>query len=622
MWRISPICRGIGIALVIVQGLMTVYSAIALAWLLVFIRDSCVSSRYPWYRWQEVNEFFRGPTDDGIAIISNTSEPSVSSSKLGETVADYFNGVVLERFQLGPIGPGARSGLGGVRFQMAFNVTVLWLLVFIVLCKGLRSHGKMVFVVMVVPILGLTALCIKMLTMLRLNSIQNIFASTNWSDFFINSQSWMSAAQETFLTWSLLGASLISVFSRSSTTQTHIHRANLRRDAIIVVLVTLYALFLAALLGNTCVQLLNDRGFYYFPGSFETISSSVFLLPSNKPLSSQLATSLSKWLPRYSTLLGESYRRSDPHASESGWQAVRLATEIFPATVAAATNAQMSSFWTLLGFCVFLFFGIGQLCVMWQPIAEALGNNTKSHSTMSTTTLLSCLIGCFLGIPLVTERAINIIYFLDTAVGGAWFVLLLWTVQIFAIFLVRGRPYSGDILVRDLRFTQSLAAFVALSWNLLVPVGLLTLCVLEYKLSFSHDYYRWTSVHVNTYWPVWARKMAACIQIGIFQIVPITSIIQSYRYLSRGPPDILDVSIFFSTILRKAFQNFYIAFSALTRGSNRCTGPRLVFHRHIAQRISGKASESRSVRARTIDKRQTFPTSLPSTFRLRAEPRR
>lgn len=560
MWRVSPICRGIGIALVVVQGIMAIYSAIALAWLLVFIRDSCVSSRYPWYRWQEVNEFFRGPTDDSIAMISNTSEPTVSSAKLGETVADYFNAVVLERFQLGPAGAAGRSGLGGIRFQMAFNVTVLWLIVFIVLCKGLRSYGKIVFLLMVLPMIGLAALCIKMLTMLRLNSIQNIFATTNWSDFFINSQSWMSAAQETFLTWSLLGASLISIFSRSSTT--HTHKTHLRRDAIIVVIITLFALFLAALLGNTCVQILNDRGYYYFPGSFETISSSVFLLPSNKPLSPQLATSLSKWLPRYSTLLGESYRRHDGHTAESGWQAIRLATELFPATVAAATNAQMSSFWTLLGFCVFLFFGIGQLCAMWQPIAAALGNNTKSNSTMSTTTLLSCLIGCFLGIPLVTERAMNIIHFLDTAVGGAWFVLLLWTTLIFAIFLVRGRPYSGDIIVNDLRFMPSLSAFVALSWNLMIPTGLLTLCVLEYKLSYSHDFFRWTSVHVNAYWPIWARKMAACIQIGIFQIVPITSIIQSYRYLSRGPPDILDVS--FQILPQKFISNCNFDYSAFS----------------------------------------------------------
>lgn len=39
MWRVSPICKGIGIALVLVQALMAIYSAISIAWLLVCNED-------------------------------------------------------------------------------------------------------------------------------------------------------------------------------------------------------------------------------------------------------------------------------------------------------------------------------------------------------------------------------------------------------------------------------------------------------------------------------------------------------------------------------------------------------------------------------------------------------
>lgn len=76
----------------------------------------------------------------------------------------------------------------------------------------------------------------------------------------------MSAAQEVFLTWALLGASIISIFSKSTNVQEH--KTVLRRDAIIVCLLTLFGLILAAILGNACVQILNDHGYYYFPGSF------------------------------------------------------------------------------------------------------------------------------------------------------------------------------------------------------------------------------------------------------------------------------------------------------------------------------------------------------------------
>lgn len=570
MWRVSPICKGIGFALVLVQALMTIYSgtlvivfawfcflvknlplikfllfsAVSIAWMLVYLRDSCVSARYPWYRWQEIFEFFRGPSDNGIAIMSNTSEPSSTSSKLGETVADYFNGVIMQRYHLGPGGRTSNNnGLGPVRFQLAFNLSVVWLIVFVMLCKGLRLYGKIVIALASLPMIAFFALTIKMLTLLNFTGFQNIFPSTDWQDFFLNSQSWLSAAQEAFLTWSLLGASIISIFSKSAKCQQDGDKV-LRRDALLVVAFTLIGLMLAATFGNVCVQILNDRGFFYFPGSFETITSSVSLLPSSKPLPPQLATSLSKWLPRYSTLLGESYKRIDPNSFESGWQPIRLITEIFPATLAAATLDNVSTFWSLLGFSAFLCFGLAQLCVMWKPLVDSLCNYSESISATSTTVLLTCLAGLLLGIPLTTESGINIIYFLDSVIGGAWFVLLLWTGQIFAVFLVRGRPYSGDMLVNRLHLGLTLSAFVALSWNLLLPIGLLTLCVLQYKISYSYDFYHWSGIISQSYWPIWTRKAAAFIQIGIFQIIPITAIVQTYRYLSKGPPDILDVSTF------------------------------------------------------------------------------
>lgn len=106
-------------------------------------------------------------------------------------------------------------------------------------------------------------------------------------------------------------------------------------------------------------------------------------------------------------LLGESNKRIDPNSMESGWQAIRLVTEIFPATLAAATLESVSSFWSLLGFLLFTCFGIGQLCAMWKPITSLLRNYSESISATSTTVLLTCLAGLLLGIPLTTESGIN-----------------------------------------------------------------------------------------------------------------------------------------------------------------------------------------------------------------------
>lgn len=59
------------------------------------------------------------------------------SYKLSETVADYFNGVVLQRHHLASKGD-VGGALGSIKFQLAFNLAVVWLIVFVALSKGLR----------------------------------------------------------------------------------------------------------------------------------------------------------------------------------------------------------------------------------------------------------------------------------------------------------------------------------------------------------------------------------------------------------------------------------------------------------------------------------------------------
>lgn len=110
MWRCSPICKGIGIALLLVQAVIGLYSAVSIGWVLVYLRDSFVAqgSRY---RWQDPFDLFRG--------FSSAND----SLRLPETVADYFNGVVLQRYQLGPGGRAGARGLGAVRFQVCLHIS-------------------------------------------------------------------------------------------------------------------------------------------------------------------------------------------------------------------------------------------------------------------------------------------------------------------------------------------------------------------------------------------------------------------------------------------------------------------------------------------------------------------
>ncbi|XP_058065465.1 sodium-dependent transporter bedraggled [Anopheles bellator] len=538
MWRISPICKGIGIALLVAQALVALYSAISLAWLLVYFRDA-FTVRNEKYRWQEPFEFYRG----GLAAGGN------QSFRLSDTVADYFNGVVLQRYHLrmqtstagtgrgSATAPGV-SGIGAIRFQLAFNLAILWTLVFVALCRGIRSLGKVAVGLFLIATAGLVAVCAKFLTFINYDSVQSVFPATDWQDFFLNSRSWMCAAQETFLTWGLLGVSIYSLNCRSNRKGACNGRTRreLRRDAFLVTFITLAVLLLAAVLGSACVQILNTHGYYYFPGSYENLGTNVFLLPASQPLPPQHATMPNRWLIRYSMVVGESFKRpyADP-SRESGYQVLRLATELLPAALATAAPGHIPAIWGLIGYLSLALFGLGQLCVAWKPIAGAIGDAPSSI-------LLSCVTGLLLGMPLATEGGITIVYYLDTILGAAWWVLLLWIGHILALFLVRGRPFTSDILVNDLKLLQSFSAFVAFAWNFLLPIGLIFLCILQYRLSNSAALFNWGNPGNGSasYWPLWARQTGGFVQVSFLLLVPIAMVVQIYRYLCRGPPDILD----------------------------------------------------------------------------------
>lgn len=110
-------------------------------------RDSFIT-KLDKYRWAEPFTLYR---DDLRPTVSSTSYSmnygsSYSSNvnngnqnnnnngtyKLHETVPDYFSGAVLQRHHLNE----PDSGVVTLKFQVAFNLAVVWMIVFVSLSKG------------------------------------------------------------------------------------------------------------------------------------------------------------------------------------------------------------------------------------------------------------------------------------------------------------------------------------------------------------------------------------------------------------------------------------------------------------------------------------------------------
>lgn len=136
-----------------------------------------------------------------------------------------------------------------MKFQLAFSVAIVWSFVFVLLCRGVKSLGQIIIGMAMVSFSGLFIVCIKFLTLLSFETIQDIFPATDWQDFFANSNSWSVAAQESFLTWGLLGVSVYGMYCKSDSRA--VQPFVLRREAFLIVFLTFFGLFLGAVIGST-----------------------------------------------------------------------------------------------------------------------------------------------------------------------------------------------------------------------------------------------------------------------------------------------------------------------------------------------------------------------------------
>ncbi|XP_076668007.1 uncharacterized protein LOC143368808 isoform X2 [Andrena cerasifolii] len=528
MWKISPLFQGVGIALLTAQAFIGIYSIVGVSWMFVYFRDSFITKQDK-YRWAEPFSLYR---EDKPA--QNTS----TMYKLYETVPDYFSGVVLQRHHLNE----SNSGVVTLKFQVAFNLAVVWMIVFVSLSKGLRSYGKVVYVFTLVPVFGTLVLCTKLLGLTPPGSIDQLFPATVWAEFFINGKSWLAASIEVFLTWGLLGAAAMQIAAHNK------HKHLLQRDTSLVIVLTIVVLLLAAFLANTCVQILRHHGYIYIPSSFERISSYVFMRPVNQPAPPGFSSTPERFMAHASFIVGERVTRPGADINvESGYQVLRLSTELVPATLALLGTEQVSPFWAVLFYFILILFGIAQQLAIWHcVITGIMAINTKMMKLWETTiTFFSCACAYILGLPMATELGIHVVYYLDYTMGGSWWIMILYLVQVGAVFAVRGRPHSGEAVVAELfpptgRCLRHWAGpLLSFTWNVVLPVILMVLSITVFKNAGFRELYSYRRT-TRDYWAIWARQLGAAIQLIPILTIPAVAIIQTCRYLNNGPPDIFD----------------------------------------------------------------------------------
>lgn len=253
-----------------------------------------------------------------------------------------------------------------------------------------------------------------------------------------------------------------------------------------------------------------------------------------------------RYMGHYGSLVGVTVWKTGNIARVlSGWQPLQLATQIVPATLAVLPANLLSPAWAVIFYFIIIMFGIAQQLAIWHcVITGIMAINAEALKVWETTiTFLSCVFGLAMGLLLSTDAGIRIVHFIDYVWVGSWWQCVIQISLACGVFVVRGRPYSPDVVVAALyssrsRLSATLAALLSFTWTVVLPVLLCAICVMDFRVGQQKQMYSWRKP--AGYWPIWCRQVAVFMQQGALLLVPIAAFIQTWRYMNKGPPDILD----------------------------------------------------------------------------------
>ena len=125
----------------LVQGMAGVYSIVISSWMFVYFRDSFVTvlDTYKWTLCERSMPAFSYLRKCREMPAHHELRANISR-KIEVSIPDYFAASVLQRSS--PIMSSFETWFGSMKFQVVFNLVVIWMIVFICLSKGRNSQSQ------------------------------------------------------------------------------------------------------------------------------------------------------------------------------------------------------------------------------------------------------------------------------------------------------------------------------------------------------------------------------------------------------------------------------------------------------------------------------------------------
>uniref|UniRef100_A0A3Q3LBR8 Transporter n=1 Tax=Mastacembelus armatus TaxID=205130 RepID=A0A3Q3LBR8_9TELE len=404
IWRAVPILQGVGVAMVMVTLIVSIYYNVIIAYSLYYMFAS-FQSPLPWsscLSWADSNCSITPIVNSSVLVANWTQENTTFSSSNMTTVPgqspseQYWDCVALQR----------SSGLGEtgrVVWHLALCLLLSSTLVAAALIRGIKSSGKVVYFTATFPYVVIVILLVRGVT---------LEGARDGIEFYIGSQSnltkltdaqvWKDAATQTFYSLSIGWGGVMTLASYNN------FHNNVFKDSFVVTLTNAGTSVLA--------------GFAIF------------------------------------SILGHMAQIYKMPVEEVVKEGFGLAFIAYPD---ALSKLPISPLWSILFF--FMLFTVGLdsqfagIEVITTCLLDAFPKTFKTKRALLTIT--TCAILYFLGLPCVTQAGIYWVTLIDQYVAS-WVLLILALLEIIGVCYI----YGGNRFIKDIEMMLGNKSFTFWLW--------------------------------------------------------------------------------------------------------------------------------------------------------------
>ncbi|GBP42003.1 Sodium-dependent nutrient amino acid transporter 1 [Eumeta japonica] len=239
VWSLSPAMKGTGYAQALGASYVLSYYVSIIALCLYYL----VMSFFPELPWSVCQ-----PEWDACVPSIDTGSPIANGSRSSAEL--YFVNVVLQRYD------NIDNGIGAPLWDLTVALFVSWLIIFVIVVRGVKSSGKAAYFLAIFPYIVMIILLVRAVTLPGAGDGILFFLTPDWGSI-IELRVWYAAVTQVFFSLSVCSGALIMFASYNT------FNVNVYRDSMIVTTLDTFTSLISGItifgiLGNLAHQLNVD----------------------------------------------------------------------------------------------------------------------------------------------------------------------------------------------------------------------------------------------------------------------------------------------------------------------------------------------------------------------------